>query len=64
MKQTRSFLSYDLRSGIEYIADLYFLTLAASKTRHLKRGVKEVVKSVRKGEKGLVFSFGRGPPPF
>lgn len=25
---------------------------AASKVRHLKRGVKEVVKSVRKGEKG------------
>lgn len=24
----------------------------ASKTRHLKRGVKEVVKSIRKGEKG------------
>ncbi|KAK4050989.1 snoRNA-binding protein [Microbotryomycetes sp. JL201] len=26
----------------------------ASKTRHLKRGVKEVVKSIRKGEKGIV----------
>lgn len=24
----------------------------ASKSRHLKRGVKEVVKSIRKGEKG------------
>ncbi|GAA5862726.1 hypothetical protein JCM1840_002653 [Sporobolomyces johnsonii] len=27
---------------------------AASKSRHLKRGVKEVVKSLRKGEKGIV----------
>lgn len=26
----------------------------ASKSRHLKRGVKEVVKSIRKGEKGCV----------
>ncbi|KAG0659924.1 snoRNA-binding protein [Rhodotorula mucilaginosa] len=26
----------------------------ASKSRHLKRGVKEVVKSIRKGEKGIV----------
>ena len=31
--------------------------LTASKSRHLKRGVKEVVKSVRKGEKGWVLSF-------
>lgn len=33
------------------------LSSKASKSRHLKRGVKEVVKSVRKGEKGCV------PPP-
>lgn len=30
------------------------LRSAASKSRHLKRGVKEVVKSIRKGDKGLV----------
>jgi len=30
------------------------LVKKASKTRHLKRGVKEVVKSIRKGEKGIV----------
>ncbi|GAA6031365.1 hypothetical protein JCM8097_005625 [Rhodosporidiobolus ruineniae] len=30
------------------------LVKKASKSRHLKRGVKEVVKSIRKGEKGIV----------
>ncbi|GAA5930346.1 hypothetical protein JCM1841_005881 [Sporobolomyces salmonicolor] len=30
------------------------LVKKASKSRHLKRGVKEVVKSLRKGEKGIV----------
>ncbi|GAA6048339.1 hypothetical protein JCM3770_000957 [Rhodotorula araucariae] len=30
------------------------LVKRASKSRHLKRGVKEVVKSIRKGEKGIV----------
>ena len=33
------------------------LCATASKSRHLKRGVKEVVKSIRKGEKGSVFSL-------
>lgn len=31
---------------------------SASKSRHLKRGVKEVVKSIRKGEKGCVARIG------
>ncbi|GAA5838799.1 hypothetical protein JCM11251_006742 [Rhodosporidiobolus azoricus] len=30
------------------------LVKKASKSRHLKRGVKEVVKSIRKGEKGII----------
>ncbi|ODQ82239.1 hypothetical protein BABINDRAFT_158875 [Babjeviella inositovora NRRL Y-12698] len=30
----------------------------ASKAKHVKRGVKEVVKSLRKGEKGLVIVAG------
>ena len=30
--------------------------VAASKNRHIKRGVKEVVKALRKGEKGSVFT--------
>ena len=29
--------------------------LLASKARQVKRGVKEVVKGIRKGEKGCVF---------
>jgi len=34
--------------------DKKFEMCLASKSRHLKRGVKEVVKSLRKGEKGIV----------
>lgn len=35
----------------------------ASKAKHVKRGVKEVVKSLRKGEKGLVIIAGDISPP-
>lgn len=35
----------------------------ASKARHVKRGVKEVVKALRKGEKGLVVIAGDISPP-
>ncbi|GAA6004216.1 hypothetical protein JCM10207_002487 [Rhodosporidiobolus poonsookiae] len=34
------------------------LVKKASKSRHLKRGVKEVVKSLRKGEKGIIVLAG------
>lgn len=36
--------------------DLLFFT--AAKAKHVKRGVKEVVKGLRKGEKGLVIIAG------
>lgn len=36
------------------LAILSAIDCSASKSRHLKRGVKEVVKSIRKGEKGCV----------
>lgn len=32
----------------------YTVALLASKQRQVKRGVKEVVKAIRKGEKGYV----------
>lgn len=35
----------------------------ASKAKHVKRGVKEVVKALRKGEKGLVVIAGDISPP-
>lgn len=35
----------------------------ASKAKHVKRGVKEVVKALRKGEKGLVIIAGDILPP-
>lgn len=35
----------------------------ASKAKHVKRGVKEVVKALRKGEKGLVIIAGDISPP-
>ncbi|ANZ77677.1 BA75_04513T0 [Komagataella pastoris] len=35
----------------------------ASKAKHVRRGVKEVVKSLRKGEKGLVIIAGDISPP-
>ena len=35
----------------------------ASKAKHVKRGVKEVVKALRKGEKGLVIVAGDISPP-
>ncbi|KAG7193665.1 snoRNA-binding protein [Scheffersomyces spartinae] len=35
----------------------------ASKAKHVKRGVKEVVKALRKGEKGLVVVAGDISPP-
>lgn len=35
----------------------------ASKAKHVKRGVKEVVKALRKGEKGLVILAGDISPP-
>lgn len=35
----------------------------ASKAKHVKRGVKEVVKALRKGEKGLVIVAGDILPP-
>lgn len=35
----------------------------SSKVKHVKRGVKEVVKALRKGEKGLVIIAGDISPP-
>ena len=35
----------------------------ASKAKHVKRGVKEVVKALRKGDKGLVIIAGDISPP-
>jgi H/ACA ribonucleoprotein complex subunit 2 len=37
---------------------LSFGHLSAAKAKHVKRGVKEVVKGLRKGEKGLVLIAG------
>lgn len=34
-----------------------YVPFTASKRRQVKRGVKEVVKGIRKGEKGYVLSF-------
>lgn len=42
--------------GDRMLIGLLIFSCPASKSRHLKRGVKEVVKSVRKGEKGCVSS--------
>ena len=37
---------------------IYLYNLIASKVKHIRRGVKEVGKAVRKGEKGLVVIAG------
>lgn len=37
----------------------FVLRAAASKDKHVKRGVKEVVKALRKGEKGYAWHFSR-----
>ena len=37
----------------------FVLRAAASKDKHVKRGVKEVVKALRKGEKGYAWQFSR-----
>lgn len=50
-------------SPIPTIFDLINILCIASKARHVKRGVKEVVKSLRKGEKGLVVIAGDISPP-
>lgn len=49
-------------ASVEMTAKLYKCVKKAAKSKALKRGVKEVVKAIRKGEKGLCIIAGNISP--
>ena len=42
---------------VSFFTELSFFCFVASEMKQLKRGVKEVVKSVRRGKKGYAISY-------